>query len=143
MIFQGELGKLEIEIISRIYPDIIDPENEDSKWLYVDVIVNIPSFTAKLFNTHIQIDELQILYNQLECIVKSPDQSSMVDFWTMENNLKLVGKSTSTGMIKFNIIVEENFNKLMFFLLVDIPSIERFSDELFVELQKYNNRPVA
>ncbi|TDG93822.1 WapI family immunity protein [Cardinium endosymbiont of Culicoides punctatus] len=147
MILEGNPGKLTIEIVDRIYPDR-DPKTEDGQWVYVDFLVDIECFSARIYHAHLLIGELQVLYNELDKLLNELEkafnvknfQDFEVDFWTLESVLLMKAGFTKSGDIIFDITIQNNSDKLSFSLNVNVASLEDFLRELFVELQKYTNQ---
>jgi hypothetical protein len=97
MIINGNTGKLEITILRRSYPESTD--FEDANWLETDIKIDVMGFKG-LYGVNLRTDDFERFYKDLEKLIDN--QSSIVEFTTMEEGIYLKGILDMTGNIKWN-----------------------------------------
>jgi hypothetical protein len=132
MILKSEGRFIEIIILRRSYPESID--FEDANWLESEIRIDVPGFKG-LYGANLRTDDFERFYKDLGKL--KTNQSSKIEFETMEEGLYLEGLLDMTGNIKWNGMAKSSWGNscLTFVIETDYASI----DDLLKQVQDILN----
>ena len=132
MILKSEGRFIELTILQRSYPESTD--FEDGNWLETEIKIDVPGFIG-LYGANLRTDDFERFYKDLEKL--RINQSSIIEFTTMEEGLYLKGILDMTGNIKWNGMAKSSWGNscLTFLMETDYASI----DDLLKQMQEVLN----
>lgn len=134
MILKSEGRFIEITILGRSYPESTD--FEDANWLESEIKIEVPGFKG-LYGANLRADDFERFCKDLEKL--KTNQSSKVEFATMEGGLYLQGLLGMTGNIKWSGIAKSSWGDscLTFVIEIDYMSIDELLKQAHEVLNEY------
>ena len=134
MILKSEGKFIEVTILRRSYPESTD--FEDGNWIEAEIKIEVPGFKG-LYGANLRTDDFERFYKDLEKL--KTNQSSKIEFTTMEEGLYLRGLLDMTGNIKWNGTAKSSWgnNCLTFVLETDYASIDDLLEQTKKVLNEY------